>query len=68
MEFVIDNLGEFIDVLAYIVAIAAAIAAMTKNPKDDGWVNKARKVVDFLALNFGSAENDPAKKPKPKPK
>ena len=40
-----------------LVAIAAIIAAATKNENDDKWVAYARKVIDGLAFNFGGAKN-----------
>ncbi|MCF6216837.1 MAG: hypothetical protein L3J58_11790 [Emcibacter sp.] len=40
-----------------IISIAAAIAAMTPSPKDDGIVRNARKLLDFAALNIFNAKN-----------
>ena len=40
-----------------LISIAAAIAAMTPSPKDDGIVRKARKLLDFAALNVFNAKN-----------
>jgi hypothetical protein len=63
MDYLVTNLAELIDVLVYIVAAAAAIAALFKNPEVDGWMTKVRKVVDFLALNVGNAKNATGPKP-----
>ncbi len=56
-----DNFLGFVpDILliaSLVVSLAGAIAALTKTPKDDGIVRTLRKVVDFLALNFGNARN-----------
>lgn len=57
MENFLENVPAFIQIASLIVATAAAIAALTPTPKDDGYVKTARKVVDFLALNFGGARN-----------
>jgi len=50
--------------LPYIISFAAAVSAVTKTPKDDELVGKAKKaygiaykVVDVLALNIGRAKN-----------
>ena len=39
------------------VTAASAVAALTPTPKDDGWVKKAYKIVDLLALNVGKAKD-----------
>jgi hypothetical protein len=40
-----------------IVTGASALAALTPTPKDDTFVGKLYKVVDFLALNIGKAKD-----------
>jgi hypothetical protein len=57
METVLNYIPDAIQVLTLIVTAAAIVAAATKTPKDDTVVKKIRKVVDFLALNFGGAKN-----------
>ena len=57
IETIASNIPEILQILTLIVALAASIAALTPTPKDDGIVKKIRKVVDFLALNFGNAKN-----------
>lgn len=44
-------------VAAHVVAIAAAIAAVTKTETDNKVVAFLRKVLDVLALNVGKAKN-----------
>ena len=44
-----------------VISVAATLAALTPSPKDDGLVAKLRKMVDFLALNFGNAKNEEKK-------
>jgi|AntRauTorckE6833_2_1112554.scaffolds.fasta_scaffold35314_2 hypothetical protein len=56
MDFVIDNAGELVSILAYIVAAASAVAAMTTTKKDDVWIKRIRKLVDMLALNVKGAK------------
>ena len=48
-----------IGILTGVVAVASAIAALTKTPKDDTLVGKIYKVVDLLALNVGKAKDKP---------
>lgn len=57
METFLDNVPAIIQIASLIVAAAALIASMTPTPKDDGYVRKARQVIDFLGLNFGHARN-----------
>jgi len=57
MENVLNYIPDIIQVLTLIVTAAAVIASATKTPKDDSVIKKIRKVVDFLALNFGGAKN-----------
>ncbi|MGL5328201.1 MAG: hypothetical protein ACRDD7_02960 [Peptostreptococcaceae bacterium] len=57
MQWVIDHIGDLIEISSMVVAIAAIIASATPTPKDDGIVNLLRKIVDFLAFNFGNAKN-----------
>jgi len=47
---------QIIDALTAIVTGASAIAALTPTPKDDTFLGKAYKVVDWLALNVGKAK------------
>ena len=49
-------------VVPSVIALAAAIAAVTKNEWDNKVVAVLRQIVDIFALNFGGAKNE--KKPK----
>lgn len=40
-----------------VISIAAAIAAMTPSPKDDGIIKKVRMLLDLAALNVFNAKN-----------
>ena len=40
-----------------IVALASAVSAITPTPKDDKWVGKAYKVLDWLSLNVFKAKD-----------
>ena len=39
-----------------IVTVASLIAASTPTPKDDAWIGKLYKLVDWEALNIGRAK------------
>ena len=52
MEFIFN----LITWVTIIVTVASLIAASTPTPKDDVWINKLYKLIDFLALNIGKAK------------
>jgi hypothetical protein len=51
IDYIIENKNELFAVITTVIAAASAIAALTPTPKDDGFVGKAYKIVDWLALN-----------------
>ncbi len=57
MGWLLENREAVLLAVTTTIAAAAAIAALTPSPKDDSIVAKVRKVVDFLALNWGFAKN-----------
>ena len=57
LNWIITNASDLIGVATTIVAAASAVAALTPTPKDDTWVAKIYKVVDWLALNVGKAKD-----------
>ena len=57
MSWILEHKDALISIITGVVALASAIAALTPTPKDDGWVAKAYKVVDLLALNVGKAKD-----------
>lgn len=57
LNWIITNASDLIGVATTIVAAASAIAALTPTPKDNTWVAKIYKVVDWLALNVGKAKD-----------
>lgn len=57
IDYIATNWFELVEVASLVVAAAAAIAALTPTPKDDGVIRVIRKVVDGLALNVGKAKN-----------
>lgn len=48
---------QIIGALTSIVTGASALAALTPTPKDDTFMGKLYKIIDFLALNFGKAKD-----------
>ena len=57
VTWILSNKLELINVVTAIVAAASAVAALTPTPKDNGWVAKAYKIIDWLALNVGKAKD-----------
>jgi len=57
LNWIITNASDLIGVATTIVAAASAVAALTPTPKDDTWVAKIYKVVDWLAHNVGKAKD-----------
>ena len=56
MQYIQENWEQILTAITAVVAACSAIAALTPTPKDDGWVKKAYKIVDLLALNVGKAK------------
>ena len=56
MNWIVENSDQILFAATSVVAAASALAALTPTPKDDGFARLLRKVVDFLALNFGNAK------------
>lgn len=57
LDYVTSHAGDILQIASYVIAAAAAIAALTPTPKDDGIVKAVRKAIDFLAMNWGGAAN-----------
>ena len=53
--------NDLLGVITGLITVAAAIAAMTPSPKDDGIVRNARKLLDLVALNVVNAKNEEKK-------
>tara|TARA_B100001027_G_scaffold146630_1_gene102475 strand:+ start:250 stop:447 length:198 start_codon:yes stop_codon:yes gene_type:complete len=59
-----DTMLEFIQWIIVLVKIvpwlvmgASFVAALTPTPKDDEWIAKYYKVIDWFALNIGKAKD-----------
>jgi len=57
ISYILENKEELFTVLTTIIAAASAIAAVTPTPKDDTFIGKAYKIVDWLALNVFKAKD-----------
>tara|TARA_Y100000114_G_C11747670_1_gene322527 strand:- start:237 stop:410 length:174 start_codon:yes stop_codon:yes gene_type:complete len=53
----IDFILKIIQIVPYIIALASLIASVTPTPKDDVWVGKLYKMIDWAALNIGKAKD-----------
>lgn len=56
IEYITENKEQLFGVVTAVIAAASAIAALTPTPKDDGFIKKIYKVIDFLALNVFNAK------------
>ncbi len=57
ISYIIENKEQLFGVVTAIIAAASAIAALTPTPKDDTFIGKAYKVIDWLALNVLKAKD-----------
>jgi hypothetical protein len=52
-----QKISEYLEIALAIHAAASIICAMTPTRKDDDFLGKAYKVLEFLALNIGRAKD-----------
>tara|TARA_B100001093_G_scaffold169071_1_gene161828 strand:+ start:1405 stop:1581 length:177 start_codon:yes stop_codon:yes gene_type:complete len=57
INYIIENKEQLFGVVTAVIAAASAIAALTPTPKDDTFVGKAYKVINWLALNIFNAKS-----------
>jgi|TARA_R110002167_G_scaffold235673_1_gene440883 hypothetical protein len=57
MNYILENKDAIFAVVTAVIAAASAIAALTPTPKDNTFVGKAYKIVDWLALNVFKAKD-----------
>ena len=62
IEHLVTHAEDYLQIVSYIIAAAAVVAAMTKNESDNVWVARIRKVIDILAINVGNAKNEKSPK------
>lgn len=56
----VNEAPQYLQVAGMVIGAAAAVAAFTPTPADDGILLVLRKIIDFLALNFKNAKNEKA--------
>ncbi len=49
-------LGDIVGIVTLIVTLSSIIAAIAPTPKDDVWIGKLYKLIDWAALNIGRAK------------
>lgn len=57
LQDLISNLPQYLEIASYIIVAATAITSMTKTKSDDKVVNFIKKILNFLAGNFGKNKN-----------
>jgi hypothetical protein len=57
ITWILTHKLDLMHAITAIVAAASAVAALTPTPKDNNWVAKAYKLIDWLALNVGKAKD-----------
>ena len=57
IQYFNENSEQILQIAASVIALASLIATMTPNESDNKWVNRASKVVSWLALNVGKAKS-----------
>ena len=57
IQYFNENSEQILQIAASVIALASLIATMTPNESDNKWVNRASKVVSWLALNVGRAKS-----------
>lgn len=57
--FVSELFPPFLDAAFAVVALASAITALTPTPRDDEFVGKLYRLLEWFALNFGHAKEVP---------
>ena len=53
----LDFILKLIQIVPYIIAAASLIASLTPTPKDDQFIGKVYKLIDWAALNIGRAKD-----------
>jgi hypothetical protein len=52
IKFLTENSETLVAIVTGIVTVASLVANLTPSEKDNGWVAKVSKWVNYLALNF----------------
>ena len=57
MEWLNENYGSIVDIVAKCIALAAAIAVVTPSKFDNDLLTKLASIVNTIGLNWGRARN-----------
>ena len=57
MVYMLDLLLKLIQIIPWIVTGASLIASITPTPRDDVWIGKVYKLLDWCAINIGKAKD-----------
>lgn len=57
ISWLLEHKDQLISAITTIISGASAIAALTPTPKDDTFIGKVYKLIDFCALNIGKAKD-----------
>ena len=53
----LDLILKIIQIAPWVISCASLISAITPTPKDDLWVGKIYKLLDWASLNIGKAKD-----------
>jgi hypothetical protein len=57
MVYMLDLVLKLIQIIPWIVTGASLIASITPTPRDDVWISKVYKLLDWCAINIGKAKD-----------
>ncbi len=57
MISMLDLILKIIQIAPWVISCASLISAITPTPKDDLWVGKIYKLLDWASLNIGKAKD-----------
>ena len=57
MVYMLDLVLKLIQIIPWIVTGASLIASITPTPRDDVWIGKIYKLLDWCAINIGKAKD-----------
>ena len=57
MVYMLDLVLKLIQIIPWIVTGASLIASVTPTPRDDVWIGKVYKLLDWCAINIGKAKD-----------
>ena len=58
MDFIINNVDNFLSIATQIIGVFAVIASMTPNEVDTQILDKVARLINVFGFNFGKAKNE----------